>query len=179
MPAWATSYGDGFNDVLLGTGVNYAVPVFGRNPAINPFPPVLHADVINGSNGYVFYDSLASAAITDRVGLIGDMNGDGVNDFAISDTTSSVVYVVFGGAANLASLDDGGDGRISLGDINGTNGFKVDGETAADHFGSLAGGDISGDWIADLIVGAEFRISDRRGEYICHFRPRRLVRPFS
>jgi len=75
---------------------------------------------------------------------IGDVNGDGITDYAFTDSSASplgrsytgAVYVVFGGQQNLAALDaaDGTtDGVIHLSELlpqnggNGSHGFVVSG----------------------------------------------------
>ena len=59
-------------------------------------------------------------------------------------------YVVFGGPGV------GSSGNIATSSLNGTNGFKLDGENNNDYSGSSvsAAGDINGDGYADLIIGA-------------------------
>jgi Ca2+-binding RTX toxin-like protein len=68
--------------------------------------------------------------------------------------------VVFGGAVNLAALDllnsVTSDGLIDLADLDGANGFALVGIAGVDNSGSsVAGvGDINGDGIDDLVIGA-------------------------
>ena len=50
----------------------------------------------------------------------------------------------------------GSPGLISLSTLNGTNGFKLDGEASDDDSGSSVSpaGDVNGDGYADLLIGA-------------------------
>ena len=59
-------------------------------------------------------------------------------------------YVVFGNA-------DGIDPTVDLATLDGTDGFRIDGFDAMDHFGrSLRGiGDVNNDGIDDFIIGAD------------------------
>ena len=59
-------------------------------------------------------------------------------------------YVVYGGPGV------GSQGLISLSTLNGTNGFKLDGEASGDYSGSSVStaGDVNGDGYADLLIGA-------------------------
>jgi hypothetical protein len=85
----------------------------------------------------------------------GDVNGDGIADVIIgarlasnnSRFASGSAYVVFGQANPT---------RIDLNNL-GSGGFRIDGAATADLAGdSVAGaGDVNGDGLADLIVGAE------------------------
>jgi hypothetical protein len=79
----------------------------------------------------------------------GDVNGDGLSDLLIGASRAAPAgesYVVFGQADNatvsLASLDEGG--------------FRIDGIDEGDRSGvSVSGaGDVNGDGLADLIIGA-------------------------
>jgi hypothetical protein len=86
----------------------------------------------------------------------GDVNGDGLADLIVGasgadpggDSLAGESYVVFGKASNtpvdLANLSSGG--------------FRIDGIDAGDFSGvSVSGaGDVNGDGLADLIVGADF-----------------------
>jgi hypothetical protein len=96
----------------------------------------------------------------DRSGLsvsgAGDVNGDGLADLIVGaygaaaggDRNAGESYVVFGRASNVS---------VNLGAL-GSGGFRLDGINANDRSGiSVSGaGDVNGDGLADLIVGASF-----------------------
>ena len=60
------------------------------------------------------------------------------------------------GAANRARRLDSVDQHRSCRGLDGTNGFKISGETASDTSGYSvsSAGDVNGDGFADLIIGA-------------------------
>ncbi len=73
------------------------------------------------------------------VGATGNPNG----------SSSGSSYVVFGKASGFAA-------NLNVSSLDGTTGFRLDGEAAFDNSGcSVAGaGDVNGDGFADVIVGA-------------------------
>ena len=94
----------------------------------------------------------------------GDINGDGIADFVIGadrhDTGSSnngAVYVVYGRLGGLA-------GPIAISDLTAEQGFVIYNMDTSDNsqlgISVSAAGDINGDGIDDLIVGASFRDVD-------------------
>lgn len=102
--------------------------------------------VINGIDSGDFSGRSVSGA--------GDVNGDGLADLIVGapdadpngDSGAGETYIIFG-KANGAS--------ISLDNL-GTGGFRIDGIDPSDYSGiSVSGaGDVNGDGLADLIVGA-------------------------
>lgn len=82
--------------------------------------------------------------------MIGDLNNDGIGDFAVRSTGIDVgaqAFVVFGVAGDFPE-------GLSVDDLDGTNGFAILGNTAGTFIpGELAGGqDLNGDDISDLVI---------------------------
>lgn len=112
------------------------------------------------------------------VAQVGDVNGDGFKDLAIGAPyadyakrkDSGSVYIVYG-RRPYQGVD------LHLLDIRG-GGFRVDGVTAGDHFGTSVsgGGDLNGDGYADIVVGApDATFYGRKGSgitYVIHGGPR-------
>ena len=148
--------GDGSDDLIVGapkdsfSGSSYVV--FGKS---SDFDATMSLSGLDGSNGF----RLDGVAINDRSGFsvsgAGDVNGDGFDDLIVgaSEADSSGIdsgssYVVFGRALGFEST-------INLSDLDGNNGFRLDGVSAFDRFGVSVSdaGDVNGDGFDDLIVG--------------------------
>ncbi len=154
--------GDGFDDVIIGapygnsdgsyaTGASYVV--FGK---ASGFDAQIELSSLNGSNGFRLNGEQSDDKSGASVSSAGDINGDGFADVIIganwanpNGQYSGSSYVVFGKA-------NGFDAQLDLANLNGQNGFRLDGEKAFDHAGaSVSGaGDVNGDGLDDLIVGA-------------------------
>jgi hypothetical protein len=103
---------------------------------------------------------VTGAAVGDKAGTsvatLGDINGDGIVDYAIgapfSDRNgradSGTVYVVFGRS------DAAGPSDLAAFTLN--DGFRIDGAGSGDLAGTavVAAGDVNGDGLNDLLVGA-------------------------
>ncbi|MGB0562130.1 MAG: DUF4347 domain-containing protein, partial [Spirulinaceae cyanobacterium] len=121
---------------------------------------------LDGSNGFVLNGVDAGDGSGRSVSNAGDVNGDGVDDLIISarsadpndQSNAGESYVVFGGA------NVGSSGSLDLSDLNGSNGFVLNGVDRSDFSGSSVSGagDVNGDGIDDLIIGA--RSADPNGQ---------------
>jgi VCBS repeat-containing protein len=155
--------GDGIDDLIIGaflaapngnvySGETYVV--FGKS---NGFSANFDLSTLNGSNGF----TINGIAANDRSGIsvssAGDINGDGIGDLIIGaanaapngNSLAGQSYVVFGKSSGFAA-------SLNLSTLNGSNGFILNGITADDRSGTSvsSAGDINGDGIDDLIIGA-------------------------
>jgi hypothetical protein len=147
--------GDGFADIAIASGygssadqVGQAFVVFGGAA----LPSDLSA--LNGTNGFRMTGAggLQSDGLT--VAGAGDVNGDGIADLLVGayhatgpHGDAGEVYVLFGHTGAFAPV-------INLGTLNGTTGFKIDGEGSATGISIAAAGDVNHDGFGDIVIGA-------------------------
>ena len=154
--------GDGFDDLIVGayradpngtfSGSSYVV--FGK---ASGFSATMNLSNLNGSNGFRL-DGVTNGDYSGRsASNAGDVNGDGFDDLIVgadgadpNGDRSGSSYVVFGQASGFSAT-------VDLSNLNGSNGFRLDGVTNGDYSGRSAStaGDVNGDGFDDLIVGAD------------------------
>ncbi|MEM9275623.1 MAG: hypothetical protein AAGA80_22070, partial [Cyanobacteria bacterium P01_F01_bin.143] len=154
---------DGIDDLIVAAdrarpgGKTYII--FGNdNLGNNGALDLSDSSIINGTNGFVVNGIESEDFLGSSVTSLGDINGDGIADIAIGasgvdiDGNNQVgrVYVIFGGD-NIGS-----NGSLNPTNLNGNNGFAIDGIDPEDKFGQVVngGGDLNGDGINDLIISA-------------------------
>lgn len=151
--------GDGLDDVIIGAnGANSAAGrsyvVFGKR---TPFAANFAMASLDGSNGFRI-DGVASNDSAAAVKSAGDINGDGIDDLIVgaryagqTGANIGAAYVVFGKRTPFAAI-------VPLASLDGSNGFRINGEANGDNAGrSVNGaGDVNGDGIDDLIIGAPY-----------------------
>ncbi|MEH2246169.1 beta strand repeat-containing protein [Nostoc sp.] len=153
--------GDGIDDLIIGAfgadpngnGSGQSYVVFGRKGGFNPS---LNLSTLNGTNGFAINGINSGDESGESVSSAGDINGDGIDDLIIgalyaspNGNRSGQSYVVFGRKGDFGS-------SLNLSTLNGTNGFTINGINPGDQLGhSISSvGDINGDGIDDLIIGA-------------------------
>ena len=149
--------GDGLADLIVGSrgadsggdidsGESYVV--FGKAEGAT-------VELANLGSGGFRIDGIDASDFSGRsVSGAGDVNGDGLADLIVGapgaapggNNRAGESYVVFGKSDN---------GSVDLGNL-GAGGFRIDGSNVFDNSGtSVSGaGDVNGDGLADLIVGA-------------------------
>ena len=151
--------GDGFDDIIIGaTGADYggeSYVVFGNS---NGFDQRLNLSDLDGSNGFVINGIDQGDSAGGSVSSGGDVNGDGIDDIIIGASSADPngnerageSYIVFGNS-------NGFDASLNLSDLDGSNGFVIEGIDERDYSGrSVSGaGDINGDGFDDIIIGAD------------------------
>ncbi|MDZ7950701.1 hypothetical protein [Nostoc sp. DedQUE09] len=154
---------DGIDDLIIGalyadpngddSGQSYVV--FGKSTA---WSATLNLSDLNGANGFAINGINAGDWSGNSVSSAGDVNDDGIADLIIgalyaepNAPNSGQSYVVFGTSTAWSAT-------LNLSDLNGANGFAINGINLADLSGISvsSAGDVNDDGIADLIIGASY-----------------------
>ncbi len=133
--------GDGFDDFTVGSSV-----VFGK--AIG-FSTELDRSNLDGNNGF----SVDGGALVSA----GDVNGDGFDDLITRNNIASPNGIYLAGSCSIIfGKASGFDAMLELSSLDGSNGFRMDGEFAYGLAGAAlsAAGDINGDGFDDVVIGA-------------------------
>ncbi len=145
---------DGLADLLIG-GTGAAIILFGKH--VEAWPATLDLKTVSPSDGFILQNDTENSLLPLQVSSAGDVNGDGINDVIVGygqseDSNGNPIlgnsYVFFGGSQLSSTTDN----QLGFSELNGKNGFSIQGAG-----GTVASsGDINGDGVADLIVTDPF-----------------------
>jgi hypothetical protein len=159
--------GDGFDDLIVGANAGddggydagEAYIVFGKAESCGTVDgsgrAVIDLTTLAPADGFI----VQGDAEADNTGLsaasAGDVNGDGFDDVIVGSTTNEA-YVIFGRAGGFGTVDGTGRAVIDLTTLAVADGFIIQGDDPNDDagFSVASAGDVNGDGLDDLIVGA-------------------------
>lgn len=155
--------GDSFGDFVI-TSASATFPglyvVFGNLQTDVPLPsdlPSFDLTTLDGTNGFVINAPGDNTMIGGNAG--GDVNGDGHADLTVAAPAqevnglarAGVTYAIFGTDSNFVW-----PANFDLASLDGTNGFRILGNTENGNFGFPLDNrsDIDGDGLDDIVAGA-------------------------
>ena len=131
------------------------IVLLGQQLSAQPLPESLQLADLDGSQGGVIPGVDRSDLAGYWVGVVGDVNGDGLSDFAVSAPQAGggfegEIYLFFGSRERRD--------RWRVQDLDGTRGAILRGAAAGESSGVSVGsvGDFDGDGFGDFIIGAPF-----------------------
>jgi hypothetical protein len=152
--------GDGIDDMIIGAALNdlgtdYAGAAYVIYGQTGTSRAALDLGALSASDGFAILGASAFDLAGSSVSSAGDMNGDGIDDVIVGVPSNSLgsgigsAYVIYGQAGSDR-------GTIDLATFSAADGFVIQGAFADDLTGATvsAAGDVNGDGIGDLIVGA-------------------------
>lgn len=156
--------GDGVDDVAVAApasqpaGMVDAGSVFVVFGSDQPFAPEIQLGTLDGQDGFRIDGLTQGADIGHALTSLGDFDGDGLFDFALSSLrfdapgapNTGIVYVLFGGSA-------AGQPAFDLAALDGSNGGVMQGTWAEGNLGRAlaAAGDFNDDGYADWMAAAD------------------------
>lgn len=157
---------DGHDDIIVSSwkgsplsrsaaGIVYVM--FGGTSSVND---ISLSTFTSGVHGFRIFGATKGDHLGFAVGSAGDVNGDGVNDIVVAATgadpedrsAAGITYVIFGQHHANSTFSD-----IDLSTFStGTHGVRIFGATPDSKLGWSVGhtGDVNGDGIDDIIIGA-------------------------
>jgi hypothetical protein len=172
--------GDNITDLVLGANAansfnGAAYVIFGsRGGFVSPF----NLNNLNGINGFMVPGIASGGNLGISVSTAGDINGDNITDLVLgahyANAYNGAAYVIFGSRGGFAS-------PFNLTNLNGNNGFMVPGIVSGDILGYSVStaGDINGDNITDLVLGAHYANSNNGAAYVIFGSRGGFVSPFN
>ncbi|MCW0181814.1 MAG: hypothetical protein OJI70_08580 [Zavarzinia sp.] len=166
--------GDGFDDIIVGAPkgddggdrAGEAYVIFGGAGGFGSpdgaSRQVIDTTTLSASQGFIIQGDHAVSQTGWSVASLGDINGDGFDDMAVS-TFAETVTAYYAGAAFVVygtdqgfGTDVGGRQVLDLGGLTASQGFIISANYSYEYLGSAVSGagDVNGDGIDDIIVAS-------------------------
>jgi hypothetical protein len=167
--------GDGIDDIIVGafagddggSEAGEAYVIFGKDGGgwgtTVGGRQVLDLTNLSPTDGFIIQGDVAGDQLGYSVSSAGDVNGDGIDDIIVGarqgddgGSNAGEAYVIFGKAGGGWGAEVGGRQVLDLTNLSPTDGFIIQGDVANDLLGISvsSAGDVNGDGIDDIIVGA-------------------------
>jgi len=143
--------GDGVDDLMVGSESDEAYVIYGENGLYS-----VNLNALNGDNGFVV-KGVSGDKLGYSLSSAGDFNGDGVDDIIVGAYEGTPpgfrgeagkVYILYGNVTYPSPFD--------VNTLNSTTGFVINGISQRDNtgFSVSSAGDVNGDGIDDVVIGA-------------------------
>jgi hypothetical protein len=148
---------DGNSYISYATNYGLDTLLVNSNVTLNfSYSATLNVNALNGDNGFTIHGVTTGDKSGISVSHAGDINGDGIDDLIVGADLASPNAITTGASYVVFGNESGFSANLELSSLDGSNGFALNGELLNDHAGySVDGaGDINGDGVDDLIIGA-------------------------